>query len=63
MVKLLEGATEKYTEGGSMTALGRCGGSQSVGSLCVVSGLLVLLQAKLRGSRSAVKLGDEISHQ
>jgi len=29
MVKLLEGTTEKYTEGGSMTALGRCGGSQS----------------------------------
>jgi len=28
MVKLLEETTEKYTEGGSMTALGRCGGSQ-----------------------------------
>jgi len=28
MVKLLEGTTEKYTEGGSMTALGRCRGSQ-----------------------------------
>ena len=46
-----------------MTALGRCGGSQSVGFRCVASGLLVLPHTKVRGSRSAVKLSDKISHQ